>query len=185
MSIKVILGVNRKIGQPNYGSRGANCQVEFELAAPLDLDDASRFQTSVRQAYRACRLAVLQELQGESASRESGTNGVVQGNAVRMSRPEQNGDPTDSRSGRSTGPLPRPDRPATANQLNAIRIIASRYEVDVDSILQDQFGVSDTAKLTTRLASRLIERLQQIAADRNAAAHVATESGAVSRAVAS
>lgn len=145
MSIKVTLGVNRKIGQPNFGSRGASCHVEFELPAPLDPDDSSRFQTTVAQAYRACRMAVLRELGGESKekcliSSEQTPSGSVMGQPARR------------------------ERPATSNQLNAIQSMANRFRVNLDRVLKDQFQVNDVSQLTTRTASQLIERLQQIGA---------------------
>lgn len=62
MPIKLEVGVSRKIGQPDYGSLGASCHLEIELDAHLLQHDRERFQSHVRQAYSACRLAVEEEL---------------------------------------------------------------------------------------------------------------------------
>ena len=35
MPLKASVGLSRKVGQENYGSLGANCQLEIELDAAL------------------------------------------------------------------------------------------------------------------------------------------------------
>lgn len=62
MSVKITLGVNKKVGQPNFGSRGASCQIECELDGQLSPENLLRFQSTARQMYAACREAVEQEL---------------------------------------------------------------------------------------------------------------------------
>jgi hypothetical protein len=36
MPLKASIGLSRKVGQENYGSLGANCQLEIELDASLN-----------------------------------------------------------------------------------------------------------------------------------------------------
>jgi hypothetical protein len=47
----------KKIGQPDYGSLGASCNVEVELDQSLIFDDLDAFQERVMHAYTACREA--------------------------------------------------------------------------------------------------------------------------------
>ena len=62
MSLKLNVGVNKKIGLPDYGSLGTSCYVEVEVDGHLIFDDLDAFQQKVRQAYVACAQAVNDEL---------------------------------------------------------------------------------------------------------------------------
>jgi hypothetical protein len=62
MSLKLNVSVFRKIGQPNYGSLGAGCGLEVELACSAPQEDPEAFRRQVEQAYAACRRAVDEEL---------------------------------------------------------------------------------------------------------------------------
>jgi len=58
----VNIGLAKKLGQPNYGSAGASCNLEFELDSGQMLQDPDGFQRHLRHAYDACRLAIQDEL---------------------------------------------------------------------------------------------------------------------------
>ena len=62
MPLKLCVGTSQKIGQPDFGSLGASCEVEIELAPSLLQDDLDAFHRHVRQAFVACRQAVTDEL---------------------------------------------------------------------------------------------------------------------------
>jgi len=79
MPMKLNAGVSRKIGQPNYGSLGASCNVEVELSGSLLFDDPDAFQQHVRQAYATCRQSVDEQL-GTGQQPSSTSNGNVDGN---------------------------------------------------------------------------------------------------------
>ena len=55
MPVKINVGVAKKVGQPNFGSAGATCNVEFEIDGGYDNGSTERFQDAVRRAYAACR----------------------------------------------------------------------------------------------------------------------------------
>ena len=50
-------------------------------------------------------------------------------------------------------------RPATENQARAIRIIASRKQVDLTQLLNARFGVNEPEEMSVRDASSLIDEL--------------------------
>ncbi len=62
MPLTLNVGLSKKIGQPDYGSIGASCNVQVELPASMIFDDPQAFQRQVRQAYSACTQAVADEL---------------------------------------------------------------------------------------------------------------------------
>ena len=62
MTLKLTVGISKKVGQPNYGSLGAQCQLEYDLDVTLLVQDLEQFHQRVRQAYQACTQAVEDEL---------------------------------------------------------------------------------------------------------------------------
>ena len=73
--MKATVGICKK-GQPDYGSIGATCHVEFDLAQELVQDDPESFHQQVRDAFAACSQAVHEELarqRGSSATETSPT----------------------------------------------------------------------------------------------------------------
>ncbi len=65
--LKLNVGTNRKIGQPDYGSAGASCNLEVELDTAL-FHDLDGLQQVVQRAYAACNQAVNDELSRLSVS---------------------------------------------------------------------------------------------------------------------
>ena len=93
MTMKINCGLAKKLGLPNDGSIAANCGVEFEVDAAV-LGDAETFQRHVRNAYTACRDAVVQELARQQAGEPAAavaTNGPAGNGTATQSAKLQNG----------------------------------------------------------------------------------------------
>ena len=77
MTIKINVGVNKKIGLPDYGSAGSHCAIEIEADNSV-LADAEQFLQRVKDAYEVARKSVEEELahhrpsNGASPSRSAG-----------------------------------------------------------------------------------------------------------------
>lgn len=134
MSTKLTLGICKKVGQPAFGSVGANCNLEVELDPDLLKDDLALFHQQVRKVYAACRQAVDEEL-------------------ARCDQAE----PRPMNSSNSRG---RTSRPATIPQSRAIRSMAARQGVDLTKLLNERFGVTATDNLSLSDASQLIDELK-------------------------
>ena len=61
MTIKINVGVNKKIGLPDYGSAGGHCNIEIEADNSI-LDNANQFLQRVKDAYEVARKSVEEEL---------------------------------------------------------------------------------------------------------------------------
>jgi hypothetical protein len=110
MGLKLCVGTSQKIGQPDFGSLGASCEVEIELSPSLLQDDLAAFHRHVRNAYVACHQAVSDELSRQksdcggsqsppagqpetrpTSSRSNGNNGNGNGsNGHRASQKQRN-----------------------------------------------------------------------------------------------
>lgn len=150
MTHKVTVGLQQKVGQPNFGSIGASCSIEVHL----DDDEAVHPElvaSRVRQAFTQCRDVIAKELSLHDAVKP----GEAQGR-----EPEQR--PVASRSTTErSGTSNRPPRTATEAQVRAIRAIASKAGVSLASELEQGFGVRNPNQLTIAQASQLIDSLKQ------------------------
>ena len=153
--MKLNVGVSRKIGLPGYGSAGASCQIELELASGLLVQDPEAFHDQVRRAYAAAHQAVDDDLAQFQAQPKHAMR--INGHARREGRwpivDATNGD------GDAAPPCCR----ATARQLQAISTIARRREIDLEDLLL-AFDVDRPEELTVAQASSLIDRLRAAAA---------------------
>ena len=61
MPVKLNVGVCRKVGEANFGSRGASINLEAELDASI-VSDQHRFKERVRSLYAMARRSVNEEL---------------------------------------------------------------------------------------------------------------------------
>ena len=144
MSVTINVGFSRKVGEPNFGSRGASLHLEVEVDRTT-FDDIERFQSEVEHVFERAREAVDQELQRE-------TPRPTQNRAVQDESPRP-----DTRNG-----SPPRIRPATPNQLRAIERIAETRHVELSELVCAQFGGKDLEELSLGEASSLIDQLKSL-----------------------
>ena len=147
MPVKINVGVAKKVGQPNFGSAGATCNVEFEIDGGYDNGSTERFQDAVRRAYAACREAVESELTAQEQDTKPQLGGSHQSSVT-------NGTGNQSNPGTQT-------RGATASQVRAIHAIANHSGISLAAVLSE-FNVSRPDDLSVRDASTVIDQLKSL-----------------------
>ena len=140
MPLKLNVGLNKKIGESNYGSRGASVNVELELDGGL-VNEPGKLQERIRQLFGLVRTSLAEELNG--------------GNASSQNRPS---DRTQATQNPSNGQK-APPRPATQSQVRAIGAIAKRLRINLDELLSQRFQVKRAQELSIKQASQLIDEL--------------------------
>ena len=142
MPIKLNVGLSRKVGEANYGSRGASVHLELEVEASLAADPAA-LRDRVRQLFQMARTSVDEELADSNQGPPCNGNGHATGNG------KGNGNGLRSSNGRN----------ATQSQVRAIHAIANRQRLNLSAEL-DRYGVAGPEQLSIREASELIDRIQ-------------------------
>jgi hypothetical protein len=171
MSMTINVGLSRKLGTPNYGSRGASCAVEFQVESGLQPGDLEAFQRQVRNAYAACRDAIQQELARQQA--ETSGNGTPGGPAeavtpgplgpaLSAASPNGNGHHGNGhRGGQGNG------QAASDKQLGYLRQLATQVSGlgirRLETLAQQRYGTPVVA-LTSVDASGLIDTLKRVKA---------------------
>jgi hypothetical protein len=133
MPLTLNVGLSKKVGEPNYSSRGASVNVEMELESAL-ANEPDKFKARVKQLFGMAREAVDEELRNGHGQAGNGTNG-------------RNGSNGDS------------DPPATASQARALHAIAKKQHVNLQQLLRDRFGINKPDDLLLKEASELIDEL--------------------------
>jgi hypothetical protein len=151
--IKLNCGISRKIGEPNYGSRGASVNVELELESSA-AQDAGVLHEKIRRLFAVAKASVDEEL--GLAGRPAGPGTPL------PAKPPANG----QASGRTPpGPNGRNgtngDRPATESQLRAIRAICGRLGLDADQEAS-RMCQKPAARICLAEASKLIDHLKAL-----------------------
>jgi len=135
--LKLNAGFSRKVGEANYGSRGASVQVELELESNLT-SDPDGLMGRIRGLFDLARWSVDAELNGSAQP------------AAESSSTSNNGH--------------QKVRLATVSQLRAIRAICRRRGLDPDRLGNERFGVGSVDELTLTEASTLIDELKAVPA---------------------
>lgn len=169
MPMTVKVGLAKKIGQPDFGSLGASCDIELELDGGLLFNDLEGLQQKIQTAYVACRQAVNDELavRGRSevpplAETTAGANsqGQSMSNGNHHRTPAENG--SNQTNGRSNGQATNVNRrAATTSQVRALHAIATRQGFNLTERLREQFNLYRAEELSISEASRLIDDLNQ------------------------
>ncbi len=136
--LKLNAGFSRKVGEANYGSRGASVNVELEVESNL-ISDPDALMSRIRNLFTIARQAVDGELNGS-----------------RVDAGEQPQDQNDRPRGNSSDRV----RYATTSQVRAIRAICDRQDIDALKLASERFRVNDLEELTLREASSLIDELK-------------------------
>ncbi len=147
---KIHVGIARKIGQPNFGSVGAECRLEIEIDSNLLRSPDETLPRRIQEAFNVCRREVDRELQSAP---------TIDAVTTKAPRPI-NGHVDEPRIGKRPAQMAQRARPATEAQIRAIHAIASKAKVQLASQLDENFGVGTPNKLTLRQASELIEKLK-------------------------
>ena len=142
MGVTITVGFSRKVGEPNYGSRGASLYLEVELDRSL-LDDSERFQSEIEEFFERARDAVDRELQRETSP------------SLEPCETSERPSDQESRNGWRHAP-----RPATPNQIRAIHTIARHRGVALCQLLDIRFGGKTADDLSIVEASLLIDQLK-------------------------
>ena len=149
MAVKLSVGLQKKVGLPDYGSLGASCAIEFEIDRTLIEHDLQGFHDKVRGAFAACQQSVQDQLANHQSTLTSAARNGHNGNGHAT-----NGYSNGNGNGRGNA------RPSTASQARAIRAIAGRRRVDLNQLLGDRFSVSRPEDLSISDASSLIDELK-------------------------
>jgi hypothetical protein len=147
--MKLNVGLSRKVGEPNYGSRGASVNLELELDSAL-VGDSARLKERIRQLFGVVRASLAEEL--------NAAHGHSQ-------QPSGNTKPAASQNGNGNGHSANPQqardsRQATQAQVKAIERIARNRQVDLAVFLKDRFQLASPADLSLREASQAIDELR-------------------------
>jgi hypothetical protein len=129
------VGFNRKVGEANYGSRGASVELQLELESGL-VDQPDRLRERIRQLFVLAKTCVDEELNSTPATDNSGH--ATNGNGHR-----RNG-----------------ARKATGSQARALHLIADRQGIDLAGLLRERFGVDQAGDISITEASALIDELK-------------------------
>ena len=135
--IKLNAGFSRKIGESNFGSRGASVNVELELESHL-INDPDGLRSRISGLFDLARQPVDDELHSQAQTPGNSNN---------------NGQ--------------RSVRYATQSQIRAIHAICQRIPRDPAQEANQRFRVSDVGELTVHEASNLIDELKRQTNSRN------------------
>lgn len=139
MPLKVNVGLTKKLGEANYGSRGASVNVEMELESTI-ASEPGKLQERIRQLFGIVRTSLAEELNG------NGHGAPTHG--------EQNGNGGQSRREASF-------RAATQSQVRALHAIAKSQNLNLTKLLRERYQVSKPEDLSVKEASGLIDHLKK------------------------
>jgi len=154
MPLRLNVGASKKVGETNYGSRGASVNVEMELDTSL-VSDPAKLQDKIRQLFALVRTSLAEELNGGGHA----PNGTRNGNGAQEHHAHTNGGADQSAvpDNRQRNGSPRP---ATQSQIKALFAISKSQHVNLSQLLRERFNVSRPDDLSIKEASQLIDSLK-------------------------
>ena len=162
MPVQINIGLNKKVGEANYGSRGASVNLEVELDTGI-VDDRDRLRTQIHKLFGLARESLNAELNGDASNGHAGDNNgnshhTTNGNGNGFDRYRVGGQKSNNSNGHSSNG--RSPRQATSSQVKAIHAIAGRTRIDVARLVKDRFDVQRPDDLSISDASTLIDELK-------------------------
>jgi hypothetical protein len=170
MPLTASVGLSRKIGQENYGSLGAHCQLEMELDTAL-IDDAEQFHEKIQRLYTLAHQSVVDELERRNGHNREPANGHGRRTAYSAGDGNGNGQrnghtPTRAPNSRANDESPergREDTPASNRQIKFLLDLArQQHHMDLSQTArycEQAVGVGDVYRLTKTQASVVIDQL--------------------------
>jgi hypothetical protein len=152
--LKLNVGLSKKIGLPDYGSRGAAVSLELDLESSL-VGDPVKLKERIRQLFAMAKVSVDEELAAQSPAGNETKGGNSSGNGKSPCNGHANGDRRDG------------TRRATASQIRALVAIAERRKLDLEGLLAERFHTREAAELSIVEASSLIDELKGTASNGN------------------
>ena len=173
MSVKLNIGLSRKVGEASFGSRGASINLEVELDNGV-LNDPGQLRNRVQDLYMLARQSVDEELQrpaeaGPSEPSHANGNGQRRITHAANANGHTNGHATNGRvtnghgnhNGNGHGRIEVAR--ATQSQIRAIFAISKRQGLDPHTVISERYRVHKMDELTIREASALIDDLKSTA----------------------
>ena len=153
MTIKINVGVNKKIGLPDYGSAGSHCNIEIEADNSI-LDNPDQFLQRVQDACELARQSVDEEL----AHHRPGTSTANTRAEPQQQRQEYRNDNSrsDNNSGDNRYIASPKQQQFIASLLKGIKGLDWRM---LDKYCTSKFG-KNTSQLSPKEASTLIDDLK-------------------------
>jgi hypothetical protein len=147
MPLTLNVGLSKKVGEPDYGSRGASVNLELELDSGT-VNEPDRLRDRIRQMFHLARDAIREELAG---------NGTPAPQASAPLGPPAPG----AANGGYGGNHGNRDRPATQSQVRALHAITRKQGLNLSQLVRQRFLAQRPEDLSLRDASALIDELNR------------------------
>lgn len=154
--LKINAGISRKIGTPQFGSRGASVNLELELESTA-VQDGPALHDRIRKLFALAKSAVEEELglpRTEAAPAGNGSPPPGAANGGRAPAAVPPGAPNGKAPANGQAP-----RPASAAQVRAIQSICQHLGLDMAAVVRERLNMAPEA-LTVSTASGLIDYLK-------------------------
>lgn len=152
--MKLNVGLCRKIGEPNFSSRGASVNLELEVDSGLAAEPG-KLHAKIRELFTLVRTSLAEELNGGHQAVENGTPPAKEPAIPRTPATPATGN---GRQQQQRGVA----RPATQAQVKALFGIARQKRVDLKALLQDRCDEHRPDDLSVTQASKLIDELRSM-----------------------
>jgi hypothetical protein len=156
MPVRLNVGASKKVGEANYGSRGASVNIEMELDSGL-IAEPNKLREKIRQLFTLVRSSLAEELNGNGRKEETSTPPAPSASAqLNGSSPAQPSNSNRNQQAQRSSTV----RLATPAQVKALYAISRQKGADLRGLLRERFSVGRPDDLTVSQASSLIDDLK-------------------------